>query len=401
MIHEDREVSLRIDRIPFALGACFALSAMMMTIFPILSPDVVSELGLSYAQTGIVTAAYLLGYGLFQIPASFLGIRIGARRVLYGATVLMSVATVLPCVLNSFPSWLFSRFLMGVGGAAVLPLSIQLLIGVLAGPALLRGLGIFISGWGIGMSLAMIGAAPLLYATGWRPVMVMTAALGLVVIASLIWALPPRNIATNAPSRRPPSIGEVARRLGGNYTLNMMGIVNIAGTGTTVCLLAWAPLYLTNQFGVSAAEASASLSPVGIAVAFGAWMGGVLTIRWGWRAVVIGSLLASAGMVGLIPLQSSVTIIVGISIIIGFVGMLFAAPIQSLFSSIVPEELAGLAAGYYNMLGFLGTFLVSFIFGLLLDQFSNFAVGWFWLAFFILFGVGAAALLRHTAHHRS
>ena len=83
MISDDRAVLPRFDRLPLALAACFALAATMMTTFPIIAPDVVSELGLSYAQTGIITAAYLLGYGLFQIPASFLGIRVGSGRVLY------------------------------------------------------------------------------------------------------------------------------------------------------------------------------------------------------------------------------------------------------------------------------------------------------------------------------
>lgn len=399
MIGEERAAQPGVERIPYALGACFALSAMMMTIFPILSPDVVVELGLSYGETGFVTAAYLLGYGLFQIPASLLGIRIGAGRVLYGATILMSVAAILPCLVNSLPLWLISRFLMGVGGAAVLPLSIQLLIGTLTGPALLKGLGTFISGWGIGMTLAMIVAAPLLHITGWRLVTVMSAALGLVVIASLMWALPLRNGLPSAAPRL-PGFGAVVRKLAGNYALNMMGIVNIAGTGTTVCLLAWAPLYLADAFGTSTAEASAGLSPIGIAVAVGAWAGGASTIRWGWRAVVVASLLASGLLVASIPLWWNVPLVFGIAIVIGFVGMLFAAPVQSLFSDIVPEEWAGLAAGYYNTLGFLGTFLVSFIFGLLLDWASSFAVGWLWMAAIIFVGVVAAVLLPHTAHRR-
>ena len=58
--------------LPFAAAACFALSATMLTTFPILAPHVVSELKLSYVGAGLITSAYMFGYGLFQIPASLL-----------------------------------------------------------------------------------------------------------------------------------------------------------------------------------------------------------------------------------------------------------------------------------------------------------------------------------------
>lgn len=234
MISDDRAVLPRFDRLPLALAACFALAATMMTTFPIIAPDVVSELGLSYAQTGIITAAYLLGYGLFQIPASFLGIRVGSGRVLFGATVLMSAGAILPCLVDSLLGWVIARFVMGIGGAAVLPLSIHLLTRAMLGPRLLRGLGIFISGWGIGVTVAMLGVAPLLHAFGWRPVMFGSAALGLVVVAGLHWALPARDRGRDADAARPPSVVQIARRLGGSHPLNLMGIINVAGTTTII-----------------------------------------------------------------------------------------------------------------------------------------------------------------------
>src|SRR4029450_5986347 len=93
----------------------------------VVSPDVVAEAELSYAQSGVITAAYMLGYGFFQLPASFLGIRMGSGRVLLGATALMGASALVPVVMATFAGWTISRFIMGMAGAAVLPLSIHLL----------------------------------------------------------------------------------------------------------------------------------------------------------------------------------------------------------------------------------------------------------------------------------
>jgi predicted MFS family arabinose efflux permease len=388
-----------LGRLPFAVGACFALSAAMLTTFPIVSPDVVSELRLSYAQTGVIAAAYLFGYGLFQLPASLLGVRLGSGRVLIGATVLMSMSSLVPYFVASYPGWVVSRLLMGIGGAAVLPLSIHLLTRAMSGPRLVRGLAVFVSGWGIGMSLAMVGAAPLLHAVGWRQVMLMSAVLGIAVIASLKWALPARLSGRDADACDPPNLAAMARRLSGNPALNLMGLVNAAGTTIMVCIPAWLPLYLTGTFGVSAAETSASLSPIGVAIAVGAWAGGALSIRLGWRLVVVSSLVASCLLAVLIPLQSSAAFVVGIAILIGLVGMLFPAPIQSLFPSVVPEEWTALAAGYYNTIGFIGAFSASLVFGCLVDWFGSFTVGWLWLASIPVVGIAAALSLRLHGWH--
>jgi ACS family glucarate transporter-like MFS transporter len=372
----------------------------MITTFPIVAPDVVSELRLSYAQAAIIAAAYMLGYGLFQLPASFLGISVGSGRVLSSAIVLMSAVALVPCLLVSPSSWIVSRLVMGIAGAAVLPLSIHLLTFAMSGSQLVKGLGITISGWGFGMALAMLGAAPLLHIVGWRAVMLASAALGVIVFAGLYWVLFQRNRVREA-TVDPPNLAKLAQTLGTNYALNMMSIINAAGTSIVICVPAWLPLYVTGAFGVSTAQTSASLSPIGIGVAFGAWTGGALAIRLGWRFVVAVALLTSSLLVATVPFLSSSSLIVAIAILIGWIAMFFAAPIQSLFPFVIAQESTALAAGYYNSIGFVGAFLASLLFGFLVDRSSNFTVGWLFLSSIPIVGVIAALSLPDPARINS
>ncbi len=167
----------------------------------------------------MVTAAYMLGYGLFQLPASFLGIRLGSGRVLLGAMALMSVGALLPCLLASAPIWVASRFILGAAGAAVLPLSVHLLTQAMSGARLVKGLGVAISGWGMGMTLVMLGAASLLHLFGSRTVMLASAALGLAVVAGLKWALPHSSRAGDRAAS--PNLLRLLREFGANRAVNI------------------------------------------------------------------------------------------------------------------------------------------------------------------------------------
>jgi MFS family permease len=389
-----------LDWLPVALAACFGLSAATMTTFPVVSPVVVSELRLNYAQTGVITAAYMLGYGLFQLPASFLGIRIGSGRVLLGATALMSVGAVLPCLVARPSIWVASRFLLGIAGAAVLPLSIHLLTQEMTGVRLVKGIGVAVSGWGTGMTLAMLGAAPLLHLAGWRAVMLAAAVLSLVVTAGVNWALPPRSRVGDRAGEAPRP-ARLLRQFGTNRALNWMGIINAAGTSMLICISGWLPLYVSRAFGTPVEEISAGLSPLGVGIAFGAWTGGALTVRWGWRKVVIISMLASCLLVASIPLQSSPFLVMGTAIVIGWVAMFFGAPTQSLFPFVIPEEWTALAAGYYNTIGFFGAFFASLLFGILADHLASFTAAWLSLSVISLIGIVAVPSVPIPAYIHS
>jgi predicted MFS family arabinose efflux permease len=379
-----------IGLLPPALGACFALSSTTLIAFSVVSPDVVAELQLSYGQAGVIAAAYMLGYGLFQIPVSLAGVLFGSGRVLFGATLLMAASSLLPCLFDGFVLWLIARLLAGIAAGAVLPLGLHLLTHALSGPRLVRGIGIFVAGWGIGMTVAMLGAAPLLQAAGWRQVMVATTLFGLFVAAFLRWGLPPDSPAGEHGLSPTLALRELIRV----RALNLMGVVNAAGTTIMVCIPSWLPLYLTGTFDTPAALASAYLSPVGIGVALGGWLGGALTNRLGWRPVVVGSLLASSVLTLVIALPSSALPVAGLGILIGLVGMLFPAPIQSLFPQVVQQESTAIAAAYYNTIGFLGAFGASLAFGYLVDFAGSFTPGWVGLAAVPLLGVAAALALR-------
>jgi hypothetical protein len=106
----------------------------------------------------------------------------------------------------------------------------------MTGARLVKGIGLAVSGWGTGMTLAMLGAALLLHVEGWRAVMVAASALDLVVTAGLGWALPPRSRVGGTAARAPRPAPQL-REFDTNRALNWMGIINAAGTSITIYVL--------------------------------------------------------------------------------------------------------------------------------------------------------------------
>ncbi len=98
--------------------------------FATASAEFKTSLGLTDAQLGCMMAAFMIGYGLFEIPWGFLGDRLGVRNIL--AAIILGGSTLTACLaLVGVPAagtWLSSssflivlRFLFGAFQAGTFP----------------------------------------------------------------------------------------------------------------------------------------------------------------------------------------------------------------------------------------------------------------------------------------
>ena len=84
-------------------------------------PRMQDELGITPERWGWVLGAFVLSYGLFEIPTGAMGDRIGHRKVLTRIVVWWSVFTALTGSVSGFVPLLVTRFLFGVGEAGAYP----------------------------------------------------------------------------------------------------------------------------------------------------------------------------------------------------------------------------------------------------------------------------------------
>ncbi len=102
--------------VPFACG--FFLSYLLRSVNAVVGPNLVSEFNLGPEHLGLLTAAYLLAFAMFQLPLGVLLDRYGARRV---QSVLLSIAGI-GCVAFAFaPNYAMlvaARAVIGLGFSA-------------------------------------------------------------------------------------------------------------------------------------------------------------------------------------------------------------------------------------------------------------------------------------------
>ena len=87
----------------------------------VLAGPMKKDLGISEAGWGWVISAFLISYGLFEIPTGALGDTMGQRRVLTRIVVWWSAFTMLTGVARNYYVLVATRFLFGAGEAGAYP----------------------------------------------------------------------------------------------------------------------------------------------------------------------------------------------------------------------------------------------------------------------------------------
>ena len=108
----------------FALAAAAFASGANLRLFDALLPTVAEDFAVAPTTASIVVTAFTLAYGLFQIVHGPLGDRIGKLRVIGGATLIASAASLGCAFAPTLPALAALRFATGIGAAAIVPLSL-------------------------------------------------------------------------------------------------------------------------------------------------------------------------------------------------------------------------------------------------------------------------------------
>lgn len=190
--------SLRPTRVRWHVVALLAVIAGLTYIdrlnFGIAGKYIQDEFGLNDRSMGFVLGAFSLGYAIFHVPGGWLGDRFGPRRILALAILwwsLFTAATVIAprvSLAAGFSlAWSFgaTRFMMGLGEAAAMPVAIKAITYWLGDQE--RGLGtsIFLAGVGAGNIFAPFLITWMARQWGWRASFELCGLIG--VLVAIVW----------------------------------------------------------------------------------------------------------------------------------------------------------------------------------------------------------------------
>jgi MFS transporter, ACS family, glucarate transporter len=170
------------------------MSYLLRTNMSIAGESMMTDLGLSQMQLGLVLAAFAWGYGLFQFPGGLFGDRIGARRSLTMMLVAWGILNILiaavPKGSTATPTMILGsliglRFLMGMAQGPLFPVTSTTCnwfpVGGWALPNGLQNAGLTLGSAATGPIVAW-----LMERVGWRESFVLTAP-PVFLIAAIWW----------------------------------------------------------------------------------------------------------------------------------------------------------------------------------------------------------------------
>jgi MFS transporter, ACS family, glucarate transporter len=312
----------------FAFLAYLQQKSITVTAAPMMP-----ELGLSNFQISLIEWAFVLGYGLFQLPGGIFGQRVGARRtiVIIGiGAFLATVATPLaPYALSGpglFAALLLLQLLLGCSQAAIFPVSAGV-FEVWFPPrrwAFVQGFQTM--GLGLGAAVTPPLISHLMSAFGWQQALLWTSLPAVVLIA--VWAWYGRNSPREHASVSAQELAEIGTQDVAlvDATISARQLLHIL-TNRNVLLLAvsylcmnysfyllsnWVFLYLVQERKFSVLESGWLAGTPPLAAAVGAGVGGMITgalcvrfgNRWGYRLVPLVAMPA-AGLLLLLSVDAA------------------------------------------------------------------------------------------------
>lgn len=173
-------------RVVLLLGlAGFIVMADNWVVSPIL-PAIAKAIGVRPEAAGVLIAAYMLPFGVFQLVFGPLADRFGKSRVILTTFVAFTVATALCALGGTLTTIAAFRALTGLFAAATMPISLALIADIVPMEGRQQAIGSFMGIAFLGQALSMGIGGAIAYFVDWRGVFI-TYSVAAALIAVALW----------------------------------------------------------------------------------------------------------------------------------------------------------------------------------------------------------------------
>ena len=346
----------------------FFISNLLRSITATLSPVLTSEFNLTAGNLGLLAGGYFLGFTSMQIPLGFLLDRHGPKKIVSSLLIIAIVGTTSFALAQNFASLLISRVFIGIGVSACM-------MGPLTGYRIWfeekyqqRANSWMLMVANIGFVFSTLPVQVLLPIIGWRWIFFGTTFLIIVSIVLILLFIP------STKKKFKKDENEIEVKLSDIWknkffiSVIPLGFFNYGGMYAIQTL--WAGPWMIRVTGYSSLESATGLFWINFTALIGFFL-------WGYFLPIISKYGLNSFKLMKFGLPISYLVLLSI-IIKGSNAGAFLFTIYILTSIVLtvvqpavglsfPKRLAGKSLTSYNLVIFLGTFIMQWGMGLIID----------------------------------
>ena len=353
----------------FFVFACgYFISALLRAITATLSPLLTSEFNLTAGDLGLLAGGYFLGFASMQIPLGYLLDKHGPKKIVSSFLLIAIIGATAFSLAESFAGLLISRILIGVGVSACL-------MGPLTGYRIWfadeyqqRANAWMLMILSMGFVFSTLPVQILLPIIGWRWIFSGIAILILIIILLTLFFIPPwKNKINNDQKKNNGSLSDVWKNKFFISTIPL-GLFNYGGMIAIQTL--WAGPWMVRISGYTPLESATGLF----------WINGTMLVSF----FIFGYILPKITKLGFktmrlmkigLPISYLSLLVIIISGenagTIHFTIYILTSIVLTLTQPAValsfPTNLAGKSLTSFNLLIFVGTFIMQWGIGLVID----------------------------------
>ena len=350
----------------------------------LLLPLIREDLGISFSQAGLLSAAATLSYAMTQIPAGYVCDRYGPKRLFFAGLLGWSLLGVALSLAYSY--WMAVTILFAAGACRALLFAPGLTLVASWFPPDRRAtaMGIFLVGSFLGtMGVSLTGPA-LSEVLGWRMTFGSYALLG-VATAVAFWKFAGEKPRAERGARvRLRDAGKIIR----SRVLWVCNALQFVRFSVATAFNFWLPSLLLADRGLSLSLAGLIVALSAACAAAANPLGGYLSDRLRNPPLVIGASLAvlACSSVLLVTVESLPVLLAVIAVNSVFMtiyfGPLFYVPVE-----VFGQRTAGLVTGVSNLFANLGALTAAYALGVIKDATGSFTQGFLGIAGLCVVGV--------------
>jgi len=348
-----------------------------------LLPFIRDEFTLDYTQAGWLVSAFMIPYGISQLPGGWIADRIGPRIVIAIGVSGVALFGLLVGLSPTYIIMIIFLALVGLLGGGYHPAAVSVISTLVGSEKRGLALGLHQLGGTGSHFLAPLIVAAIVAALGWRGSFI-GVAIPIIIFGIVFYMLLGRwgyrknalpEVTEVAPeARTQPAQGRLSH-------LVAFLTVSIVGQILIVAVISFIPLFLVDNFGVSEGAAAISLAVVYSAGFWAGPLGGYLSDRLGTVPVMLAVTLITGPVIyllNMVPfgvgnLFNLIPYGLGIGVLLHLIGMSLDSrmPVSEAYiTTHVPERNRSTILGIYYFGSRGGPGLITPVIGFLIDQFG-------------------------------